>query len=333
MRATILTLTIIALLCTPAGFAADSAAPYLGQWQLTKDGGSGAGWLEVTEDNGRLKGQLLWLGGSVRPLNSVEVEDGKLIGTWRNRKQIKNPDGSIRRAYTEVETFTMTLKDGKLFGEYGKSRDDKKSNTKPLSTFTGVAAPPKPATPDLSKVEYGDPINLLAENSLDGWKVMNEKAPNGWRVENGVLINDVEPHKRHANLQTTAEFEDFNLKLEVNIPKESNSGIYLRGIYEVQVYDSYGKAVDSHNLGAIYSRITPSVSAEKPAGEWQSLDITLVDRHVTVILNGTKIIDNVFIPGCTGGALTSDVTQPGPLYLQGDHGSVKFRNIVLTPVK
>jgi hypothetical protein len=140
------------------------------------------------------------------------------------------------------------------------------------------------------------------------------------------------PHPDTANLRTIREFEDFNLRLEVNPPPGCNSGVYLRGIYEVQVLDSFGQPVDSHNMGAIYSRITPTVAAEKPPGEWQTLDITLVDRHVTVILNGTKIIDNQPLQGCTGGALWSDEFRPGPIYLQGDHGPVSYRNIVLRPV-
>jgi hypothetical protein len=140
------------------------------------------------------------------------------------------------------------------------------------------------------------------------------------------------PHVNSGNLRTEREFEDFNLQLEVNVPADSNSGIYLRGIYEVQVLDSYGKPLDSHNMGAIYSRITPTVAAEKPAGQWQSLDITLVDRHVTVVLNGTRIIDNQPLLGCTGGALWSDEFRPGPIYLQGDHGPVEYRQIVLRPV-
>ena len=116
------------------------------------------------------------------------------------------------------------------------------------------------------------------------------------------------------------------------MPAGSNSGVYLRGIYEIQVADSFGKALDSHNMGALYSRITPSVAAEKPAGEWQTMDITLVDRHVTVVLNGRTIIDNQPALGCTGGAMWSDESRPGPIYLQGDHGAVSYRNLVLRPV-
>ena len=128
-------------------------------------------------------------------------------------------------------------------------------------------------------------------------------------------------------MRTIQEFEDFKIKLEINIPAHSNSGVYLRGRHEIQVIDSYGADLDSHNMGALYSRITPSVAAEKPAGTWQTMEITLCDRYVTVILNGVNIIDNQPVIGPTGGALTSDVFAPGPIYLQGDHGTISYRNI------
>jgi hypothetical protein len=151
-----------------------------------------------------------------------------------------------------------------------------------------------------------------------------------------VLVNQApqEPgkHKSYANIATEREFEDFKLTLETRVPEGGNSGIYLRGNYEVQVSDSYGRPLDAHNMGGLYSRITPTVAAEKPAGLWQTFAITLVDRHVTVVLNGQTIIDNQPLLGCTGGALWSDESRPGPIYLQGDHTSVDYRNLVLRPV-
>ena len=155
-------------------------------------------------------------------------------------------------------------------------------------------------------------------------------------MQDGILVNhpvqqEAQAHLSFGNLRTEQEFEDFNLTLETRVVKGGNSGVYLRGIYEVQVMDSYGHKLDPHNMGAIYSRITPSVSAEKPPGEWQTLDMTLVDRHVTVILNGAKIIDNAALLGCTGGALWSDESRPGPIYLQGDHTGIEYRNVVLRP--
>jgi hypothetical protein len=172
---------------------------------------------------------------------------------------------------------------------------------------------------------------------MEDWRLIETTATNGWKVEKGLLLNDPaqkqgEPHIHYGNLRTKAEFEDFNLKLKVNIPKGSNSGIYLRGIYEVQVMDSYGKDLDNHHMGALYSRITPNQSAEKKAGKWQEMDITLCERHLTVVLNGKKIIDNQPVEGVTGGAITSDESKPGPIFLQGDHGAVSYKDIELKPI-
>jgi hypothetical protein len=189
----------------------------------------------------------------------------------------------------------------------------------------------------LSKVKFGEPIALFNGKDLSGWKLTQERQANGWSVVDGVLVNnpvqEEGKHRSYGNLMTEQEFEDFNLTLEVNVPEKGNSGIYLRGIYEVQVSDTFGQPLDPHNMGGIYSRITPSVAAEKSAGEWQTFDITLLDRHVTVNLNGQTIIDNQPLEGCTGGALWSDEFKPGPIYLQGDHTGVSYRNIVLKPVK
>ena len=203
--------------------------------------------------------------------------------------------------------------------------------------FAGVKLPPVPPAPDLSNVRFGTPVNLFNGIDLTGWRLINEKQTNGFKVVDGTLVNDpVQPEGGQrisfGNLRTEQEFEDFNLKLEVNIPPGSNSGVYLRGMYEIQVVDSYKRNLDPHNMGAVYSRITPTVAAEKPAGEWQTMDMTLCDRHITVILNGVKIIDNQPVYGPTGGAMKSDVFSPGPIYLQGDHGKVTYRNIVLTPI-
>jgi hypothetical protein len=177
----------------------------------------------------------------------------------------------------------------------------------------------------------------MFEKGLDGWVTMNPKAFNGWSMKDGVLSNRVldenGKNKHGTNLRTAATtFEDFNLKTEVCMAKGGNSGIYLRCIYEIQMADTFGKDVNCHNMGALYGRVTPLVAAEKPAGEWQTIDITLCDRHVTVILNGKKIIDNQPAVGVTGGAITSDEFVPGPIYLQGDHSNVDYRNMVLTPI-
>jgi hypothetical protein len=322
-------MVILALSIGCVSVAAESENPYIGHWALTIPGG-GAGWLGVEQVNGELKASILWGGGSVVPVSRARIKGDILILERDHRR--KRSDGKV---YEYTETIIVELLGDKLTLTQVMPRRD--GNGENRSEFTGKRTPPLPPKPDLSKAKYGKPIKLFNGRNLDGWKLTNPRQTNGWSVEDGVLVNNPkqtegEPHISYGNLRTEAEFEDFNLKLEVNVGRRNNSGVYLRGIYEVQVSDAYGKRLDSHNMGGIYSRITPIVSAEKPAGQWQTLDMTLVDRHVTVKLNGKTIIDNQPLLGCTGGALWADQFRPGPIYLQGDHTGISYRNIVLTPI-
>jgi hypothetical protein len=299
--------------------AADN--PFLGRWALTIPGG-GAGWLGIVETNGELKGSILWGGGSVVPVTSTKVEGDTLIITRVNARQKTT---ETITAKVEGDNLKLTILTA---GEDGTQRGR-------AADFAGQRIPPLPSAPNLSKLKFGEPISLLNGKDLSGWKTMGN-APSAWKVENGLLRNDAvqEPgkHKSYANLRTEREFEDFNLTLEFRVPANGNSGVYLRGIYEVQVANSFGRKNDNHNCGALYSRILPSENVSKPPDEWQTFDITLVDRHLTVIHNGKKTIDNQPVLGCTGGALWSDEFRPGPIYLQGDHTSVDYRNMVLRPV-
>lgn len=313
--------TLLALLLAVG--CANAENSFIGRWALTIPGG-GAGWLGVEEKDGKLSSSVLWGGGSVVPTTATKVEGDKLIVT----REKKDKAGKVT-----TETITATI-----HGETGLKLTTVKTNPagKQMgqpAEFEGKRIADLPPKPDLSKVKFGDPINLFNGKDLTGWTLV-KSSDNGWSMVDGVLQNRVvkEKDKHFGNLRTDAEFEDFNLKTEVRTQEGSNSGIYLRGIYEVQVMESFGKELDSHHMGALYSRITPSVAAEKPIGEWQTLDITLVDRHLTVILNGKTIIDNQPVLGCTGGALTSDEFKPGPIYLQGDHTNVDYRNMVLRPV-
>jgi len=314
--------------------ADETANPYIGHWALTIPGG-GAGWLSVTQENGYLDASILWGGGSVVPVASVYMDDDVLIVTRVRKVERKDAKGEVIRTHTFTELIIAEVSGDTLQLTQIRPRSNGKGVER--SDFTGKRIPPLPPKPDLSKVKYGKPIVLFNGTNLDGWKLTRPGQTNGWSVEDGVLINRPVQQKgkrriSYGNLRTVAEFEDFNLKLEVNVPERGNSGIYLRGIYEVQVSNSYGRGLDSHNMGAIYSRITPIVSAEKPGGLWQTMNITLVDRHVIIELNGKVIINNEPLLGCTGGALWSDEFRPGPIYLQGDHTAVSYRNIVLTPV-
>ncbi|HRE80860.1 MAG TPA: DUF1080 domain-containing protein [Opitutaceae bacterium] len=317
-----------------------SAAPakdadLLGRWALTIPGGA-AGWLELEKKNGWYDGSILWGGGSVLPVANVVIADGVATVTRVREVQRKDASGKVIRTQQVTETITARAEGDTLKLTRVAPRGNSEGFDR--AEFTGKRIPALPSAPNLSKVKFGEPISLLNGRDLSGWSLKEKDMPSAWKIKNGALVNepapqvDGQPKVRYANLRTDREFEDFNLKLEVNIPQGSNSGIYLRGIYEVQVFDSYQKPLDSHHMGAIYSRIVPAVAAEKPPGEWQTLDITLVDRHATVILNGKTIIDNAPLEGVTGGAMWSDQFRPGPLYLQGDHGAVSYRNIVIRPV-
>lgn len=306
---------------------------FYGMWTLDI-GDKGVGWLNVNDDNGFLDAELLWRWGSVVPVANVYFVDDKNLVVTRTRGVSEEIPGGKERRHIITTTFKFKRKGDKLTGEMTEPSADGMGVEK--IEFKGWRLPDPGPKPDLSKIEYGKPIQLFNGENLMGWKLINPNLTNGFKVIDGVLVNNPVQkegeHVSYGNIRTVDEFEDFNLKLEVNVPEHSNSGIYLRGIYEIQVFDSYGKELDSHNMGALYSRITPSTAAEKPGGEWQKLDITLYKRHLTVKLNGTTIIDNQPVYGPTGGAISADVFKPGPIYLQGDHGKVSYKNIVLTPI-
>jgi len=305
--------------------------PFEGMWGIDIEGG-GVGWLHVHQKQGFLDAELLWIGGSVLPVGNIYLIDENTLVVTRTQEMKKSKD----RSHIVTQTYRIKIAGEEIEGMM--TEPNGQGSGEKITPFKGRRMPPMPESPDLSKVKYGKEIKLFNGKDLKDWQLMDaENKSNGFKVVEGLLVNDpVQPenteHVSYGNLRTKQEFRDFNLKLEVNVPEGNNSGVYLRGLYEIQVVDSYGKDLDSHNMGALYSRIIPSEAAERSAGEWQTFDITLVDRHVTVIFNGKKIIDNQPVLGPTGGAISSDVLAPGPIYLQGDHGKVSYRNIVLTPI-
>ena len=327
---------ILAISCMSASAKLDPAQvqPYLGNWALFLPGG-GAGWIDVRIENGYIDADVLWGGGSVVPVSSVFLNGDRLM-VIRSEKITRKDAAGKPRIHMGGQVITAKVNGDTMELTTTNVKEDQTGYTEP-QTFTGKRIPAPPAAPDLAKVKYGKPITLFNGKNLDGWKLIDPNSVSGWKVEGGVLTNNpVQPkdgkHIPYGNIRTEQEFEDFTLELETNVPKGGNSGIYLRGIYEIQVADTFGQPLDSHNMGGLYSRITPSEAAEKPAGEWQTYKITLCDRHITVILNGKTIINNQAALGCTGGALTADEFKPGPLYLQGDHTGANYRNVVLTPI-
>jgi hypothetical protein len=174
--------------------------------------------------------------------------------------------------------------------------------------------------------KWGEPVELFNGKDLAGWKPRHTGAKNGWAVKDSLLVNAAPGN----DLLSEKKFTDFRLHAEFRYPKGSNSGIYLRGRYEVQIEDNFGQEPNSERIGGVYGFLTPSFNAARRPGEWQTMDITLVGRTVTVLLNGERVIDRQAIPGITGGALDSDEGAPGPILLQGDHGPIDFRKVTLT---
>jgi len=274
-------------------------AGMLGRWDVTVQGeNSYPLWFELIEEEGALAGRLQPRGGHALAFDAVAATGNSL---------------TMDVAGTMYEgTF-----DGDTWNGVG-TRDEVSF------VWTAVRAPELPAPENPT---WGDPVELFNGTDLTGWVPQLGDRPNEWHAEDGVLVNE----ESGDNLMTAAKFGNFKLHIEVNVPAGSNSGIYLRGRHEVQVQDDHGKEPHALFMGGIYGQITPTSNPALPADEWQVFNITLLGRWVTVELNGETIIDHQEIPGITGGALDANEGEPGPILLQGDHGRVLYRNIVLTP--
>jgi len=280
-----------------------------GRWDLTVNRGDRMvpSWLEVRHSGLKnLFGRFVGDGGSARPISQVFFKDGKM--NFSIPAQWDNSDKDL--------VVEGTLQDGKLSG----------TMVTPMGmtySWTGVRAPRLYTEKEPA---WGSPVKLFNGVNMDGWKALGD---NQWMIEKGVLKSP----RSGSNIRTEKTFSDFKLHIEFRYPAESNSGVYLRGRYEVQVADSKGKEPLSDLLGGIYGFIDPWEMVAKGPGEWQSYDITLVGRMVTVVANGKTIIYKQQIPGITGGALDSNEGEPGPIMIQGDHGPIEYRNIVITPAK
>lgn len=280
----------------------------VGRWDINihTPAGDLPSWLEIRRSGFRtLVGQFVGVVGSARPISRVEVEDGELRFSLPPQWEDGKDDLSFRgRLQGGTITGSMTFPDHRRFD------------------WSARRAPSlqRPAAP-----KWAAPIRLFNGTDLSGWRALGQSR---WEVADGVLRNTA----GGANLVTERKFSDFKLHAELRLPAGSNSGVYLRGRYEVQIADALGEP-PSDRLGAVYGFLAPSEDAARGPDAWQSLDITLIGRRITVMLNGRTVICDREIPGITGGALDSDEGAPGPLLLQGDHGPVEFRNITLTPAR
>jgi len=302
--------TVAVPVALPVAAEAQAGAPIIGRWDLTVQGTdrSYPSWVEVTLSGHKtLVGRFVAGGGSARPISKVTYDNGAVRFSLPPQWEIEPTDVQV----------TATLANDKLTGTIVQPNGEKHS-------FTGVRAPTlrRSAAP-----VWGKPVVLFGGTEMNAWEAL-PGGENQWKVIGGLLTNT----KSGANLATKQTFTDFKLHLEFRVPKGGNSGVYLRGRHEVQVEDSPLGEPSSTHLGGVYGFLVPNEQAHKGAGVWQTYDITLIGRRVTVVLNGKTIIADQTIPGITGGALDSNEGEPGPIYLQGDHTSVEFRNIRITPV-
>jgi hypothetical protein len=200
---------------------------------------------------------------------------------------------------------------------------------------------PQDPTNRLSEAEAKEGFKLLFNGKdLTGWKYRNPDGTKSWLVENGMMINRLEKNNRQettghgTDLMTEAKFRDFVFRFEYLVPPGSNSGLYLRGRHEIQIFDDYSKGKpEMGGNGAIYSVKPASLFASRKPGQWQELEARIVGQKITVILNGVKIHDEVECPRGTGGHLDENLDQPGPILIQGDHGEVAVRNVRIKPLQ
>jgi hypothetical protein len=283
---------------------------FLGRWDLTLKAPDGEhpSWLELTLNGDQLKAQMVGRWGNARPLPKVEISGGKL--TFVSPKEEEGAKADLvfeGKVAGKGLAGTVTGPDGTTW------------------SWTGVRASSlqRSSTP-----KWGKPVQLFNGKDLTGWKPAKSDSTAEWKVEDGAMVSP----GHGPELINTSNFEDFKLHIEFNIGQGANSGVYLRGRYEVQVEDNSLQEPPSHHTGGIYGFIAASPEQPRKPGEWQTFDITLLGRTITVMQNGQIIINNYEIPGITGGALNSHEGLPGPIYLQGsEDGHVMYRNIVLTP--
>ena len=300
---------LISLLLVNTIKASADTSSVEGRWDITiyDAGKTMPSWLEVVHSGlHTLVGQFVGTGGSARPISKINFENGKVSFSIPPQWETGNDLSFEATLQGDSLAGTVTFPNGKTYN------------------CSGVRAPSlkRPSTPS-----WGKPIKLLNGKDLKGWHPSGEK--NQWVVENGILKSAAPG----SNLITDASFTDFKLHVEFRYSKRGNSGVYLRGRYEVQILEENSISPPKGTLGAVYGFIAPSELVAKNVGDWKYYDITFTGRMVTIVANGITIICNQEIPGITGGALNSNEGEPGPIMLQGDHEAIEYRNLILIPAK
>jgi hypothetical protein len=290
--------------------AQDISGPFAGRWDLTLKGTAKdlPSWIDVSADQGQLKVVLVGPTDHATPLKQADIKNGELT--------FVSPKGE--EGFDADTTYKAKLVGGRLAGTV--------TNSHHTWQLLGTRAPVLRETKD---PQWGTHVHLFDGKSLAGWR-LKDPSKKSWEVVDGTLVSN----GHGSELISIPKFFDFKLHMDFNAGTNANSGVFLRGRYEVQIETESAKEPPSHHTGGVYGFLDPIPEQPRKADQWQSFDITLVGRTVTVVQNGVTVIDHKEIPGITGGALDSNEALPGPIYLQGTEvGRVAFRNIVITPAQ
>jgi hypothetical protein len=306
----------LATLAPLISFSQTKPSPLVGHWDFNmmaadaagKTVSRGATWLGITEKSGALEVWYQPTGGNVYQVKDLKADGAHLSLTLSAAG--KGP----------ATTWDLTAAGNELNGVQKRGENS--------LALHGVRAPElKRSAPKA----WSTPEALFNGKDLTGWEPIGNVANTHWTVKDGLLYNSA----RGANLRTTRTFTDFKVHFEVNCPDDANSGFYLRGRYEMQLeYEPLDKNPPERRIGAIYGRIAPDPTVPRTPGAWETFDITLVGRMVTIVHNGVVTINHKEIEGITGGALDANEGEAGPFYIQGDHtGGLQFRNITVSVPK
>lgn len=298
----------VALFLVLAASAWSADTDFNGRWDITVTKGprGRAWWLEVDgAGTPQIKGKFVGFpGGDLNDIQHIWIDGGELRFTYDGK--------DVHQEYRARLVGTML--EGTLV--QGGSK-----------LVWAAARSPQIGDADDGSWREGHPVDVFNGHDISNWYGLTGAPSPGWSVEGGILKGN----GAATDLISNEKFWNFKLHVEYRTPAKSNSGIGLRGRYEVQILEDHGRPLDRHSNAALYSRIVPTENVTKPAGEWQTYDIRLVGRHVSITLNGKTVTQGV-IDGLTAIACDADEGVPGPIMLQGDHGPVEFRSIVLTPL-
>jgi hypothetical protein len=286
-------------------------APFLARWDLTLKAPDHEypSWIQISREDGKLTALFTGRWGNARPLPSVEIKGTHITFISPKEEEASKAD----------MIFEGAVRAGGLSGSVNGPDGGTWS-------WVGVKAP---ALDKKVPVQWGKPVQLFNGKDLTGWHE-SKSGPPDWTAKNGNLVSP----GNGPEIISDRKFQDFKLHLEFNCGKDANSGVYLRGRYEVQIETESQKEPPSHHTGGVYGFLVPTPEMPRSPDVWQTFDITLLGRNITVVQNGQVVIDHQEIPGITGGALDSHEGDPGPIYLQGsEKGHVLFRNITVTPAK